>query len=501
MKIYMDKDKLKDKEYIKNIRKTDSVIIDGNVTKEYTAESKKLKIHSKDKSIDMELLSSYHQMLGAGKETLVAEIKLNDWKNKDNLFDELGFYDRKNWNKKDKQFIFKWCEEKTITMELPADFPEQARDNKMFEKIVGDWDNATEFTKLSELPHKDIRIGIFTEAIIGEKIEWLPTIDGFDIYEWADYDITELEVLGHDSAFPYENSLVKIDDTHFILAYRGDSNHGYIKTFSIDGSYEITQEDVLEYDTVQSYENSLVKIDDTHFILAYRGADHDGFIKTFSIDGNYDITQLQVLEHDIVAGLYNSLVKIDATHFILAYRGDAGDGYIKTFSINGSYEITQLQVLEHDTDYSSDNSLVMIDTTHFILAYTGTDTDGYIKTFSIDGSYEITQEDVLEHDIASGRFNSLVMIDTTHFILAYAGSDHTYDGYIKIFSIDGNYDITQEDSSKHDAVYAIANSLVMIDTTHFILAYAGTDGFDGQIKTFSVEEAVTANTGAFFQLF
>ena len=38
--------------------------------------------------------------------------------------------------------------------------------------------------------------------------------------------------------------------------------------------------------------NSLVKIDDTHFILAYTGTDNDGFIKTFSIDGSYNITQI-----------------------------------------------------------------------------------------------------------------------------------------------------------------------------------------------------------------
>ena len=222
----MDKDKLKDKEYIKNIRKTDSVIIDKGVTKEYKADNKNLKIHSKDKSIDMELLSSYHQMLGAGKETLIAEIKLNDWTNKDNLFDELGFYDRKNWNKKDKQFVLKWCEEKSIKIKLPADFPDEARDNKLFEKKVGDWDNAIEFSRLDELPHKDIRIGIFTETTSGEKIEWLPTIDDFDIHEWSTYDVTELDFLVQEAGLTRYNSLVMIDSTHFILSYEH-----YIKTF------------------------------------------------------------------------------------------------------------------------------------------------------------------------------------------------------------------------------------------------------------------------------
>ena len=76
-----------------------------------------------------------------------------------------------------------------------------------------------------------------------------------------------------------------------------------------------------------------MKIDDTHFILAYRGPDDDGFIKTFSIDSSYNITQISSLEHDTDNGSHNSLVKIDDTHYILAYTGLDGDGFIKTFFV------------------------------------------------------------------------------------------------------------------------------------------------------------------------
>jgi hypothetical protein len=50
-------------------------------------------------------------------------------------------------------------------------------------------------------------------------------------------------------------------------------------------AYEITEIDSLEHDTVNATYNSLVKIDATHFILAYSGVDGDGFIKTLSIMG------------------------------------------------------------------------------------------------------------------------------------------------------------------------------------------------------------------------
>jgi len=337
-------DQLQNKEFIENIRKTDSVIIEREFTKIYNTKEKKLIINNENQTIDLELLSSYHKMLPAGESVLIAEIKLKDWQGKDNLFDELGFYDRKNWNKEDKKFTLKYCEEKIIQMEFPSDFPEEAKDNTLFEKVVGDWDNAVEFTKLSELPHKDIRIGIFTKTILGEKIEWLPTIDGFNIYEWAAYDVSELNSIEHDTAQGTDNSLVMIDSTHFILAYTGTGSDGYIKTFSIDGSYAITELSSLEHDADLGQHNSLVMIDNTHFILAYMSDVYPylGYIKTFSIDGSYAITELSSLEHDTAFGYYNSLVMIDGTHFILAYAGedtDAGttyDGFIKTFSVEGA---------------------------------------------------------------------------------------------------------------------------------------------------------------------
>ena len=100
----------------------------------------------------------------------------------------------------------------------------------------------------------------------------------------ATYDITQLKTLEHDTATGAHNSLVKIDDTHYILAYTGSSNHGFIKTFSIDGSYNITQLKTLEHDTDNGQYNTLVKIDDTHFILAYTRPDADGFIQTFFVE-------------------------------------------------------------------------------------------------------------------------------------------------------------------------------------------------------------------------
>ena len=320
--------------FVEAARTIDSEVEKNGFVKNYASGSRSVKIEKNDKSslIDMSLTSGYKMMVGAGESVRVATIRLTDWTGKEDLFDALDFYDRNDRKKMEKTFTLKYAEDKTFTRTEPI--PDSIGKEVSVDVVHPDWENAVEFKSLNDLPSKDITIGIYTETILDEKVEWVPTIDGFDVYEWADYDVSEIDSLEHDTYAIY-NSLAKIDSTHFVMAYTGSGEDGFIKTFSIDGSYDnITQIDSLEHDTDRGTGNSLVMIDSTHFILAHAG-DGAGFIKTFSIDGSYDnITQIDSLEHDTVNGTYNSLVKIDSTHFILAYTGSGDDGYIKTFSVD-----------------------------------------------------------------------------------------------------------------------------------------------------------------------
>jgi len=172
-------------------------------------------------------------------------------------------------------------------------------------------------------------------------------------------------------------------------------------------------------------------------MLAYTGDGADGIIKTFTIDGSYNITQTYSLTHDATRAQYSSLVQLDATHYMLAYgENDTYDGWVKTFSIDGSYNIAEIDSLEHETAGAEGfgvNSLVKIDATHSMLAYAGSNEDGYLKIFTLDGSYDITETSSLEHDTTTVNYNSLVKIDATHFILAYMGADN--DGFIKMKTV------------------------------------------------------------------
>ena len=145
--------------------------------------------------------------------------------------------------------------------------------------------------------------------------------------------------------YTYYHSLVQMNVLNYALAYSGLNADGYIKTFAIsaDGS-SITNKHTIEHDNKRGYHNSLVKIDDDTYALAYQDDDEDGYIKTFTIpaDGSA-ITEVDSLEHDTEYATYNSFVKVDDDTYALAYNGGktsvggsthSGDPYIKTFNIS-----------------------------------------------------------------------------------------------------------------------------------------------------------------------
>lgn len=306
--------------------------------------------------------------------------------------------------------------------------------------------------------------------------------------------ITEVDNLEHDSVNGTYNSIVQIDATHYIVAYKGSGTTGQIVTFSIDADGgNITEIDQLQHEGTFCEWNSLIKIDATHFALAYEGASSRGRIKTFSIDGSYGtITELDSLQHDATQTEYNSLILIDSTHFALAYAfGGTTSGKIKTFSIDGSHVITEMNSLTHNSGRSQWNSLVLIDSTHFILAYAGIDVDGFIKTFSIDGSFVITEIDELEHDTSEGSRNSLVLIDSTHFILAYRGTVDS-DGVITTFSIDGSHIITKIDSIVFESNFN-PGSLAKLDSTNFAAIFTGS--FEVPVVLFSIDGGFNITEG------
>ena len=154
----------------------------------------------------------------------------------------------------------------------------------------------------------------------------------------------------------------------------------FILTFLLIWHVNLYAQVRIEHDTSMGLENSVLQIDSDTYLVAHRGNSEDGFIKTFTVpaDGS-SITQVTSLEHDTNYGYYNSLVHVTGNIYALAYTGNGNDGFIKTFNIptDGS-SITQIASLEHDTDRGEHNSLVQVDSDTYVLAYAGNGYDGFI---------------------------------------------------------------------------------------------------------------------------
>jgi hypothetical protein len=126
-----------------------------------------------------------------------------------------------------------------------------------------------------------------------------------------------------------------VDGTHFVLAHGETTALGYTVTFSCDANGDnITYRDLDNHEVGAYNYSGGCKIDGTHFMIAYQGSSNDGFVKTFSVDGIWLITFIHSLEFDTTFASYCDLVQIDSTHYLLVYVDTNGDGQAKTILLS-----------------------------------------------------------------------------------------------------------------------------------------------------------------------
>ena len=150
----------------------------------YNSLTKEILIEDEDDIIIKMRLTSPYVVFGlvASDDTKVAEFYLEDWKDgKINLVDTINFYDiNDDYKPIDRDFRFKW---ENITRKCVK---ENASAEICFEEY-----NWVEFEFLDELPHKNIKISLWANTEVTEEIEWVPTLEGFEIFQWAAWNISD----------------------------------------------------------------------------------------------------------------------------------------------------------------------------------------------------------------------------------------------------------------------------------------------------------------------
>ena len=160
-----------------DLRTKNSVEIKDGITKEYISDEKRV-LFSDDKEVllNLQLESDYEVVVfGWNDMDLIAWFMLENFSGI-NFVDNVKFYDVNNdYEELIKDYTFKYKIENPIV---------NCSNNESGEGVCffKEWES---FSLLSELPSKNIQIGLFTDIVAGDKIEWIIEKDGFDIPEWA----------------------------------------------------------------------------------------------------------------------------------------------------------------------------------------------------------------------------------------------------------------------------------------------------------------------------
>lgn len=142
-----------------------------------------------------------------GEDRLVAEFTINNFYNYSDVFNDMDFYDIKNGMKKfNREFNYKYktfydvnvseyetiCSEREIWNEINKTFGTEKYDcyqNKTGSHIEQrfDW---LDFDEKAKLQKGKITLGIFTNVEPNENIEWIPTLFGVKIDDFAGWNET-----------------------------------------------------------------------------------------------------------------------------------------------------------------------------------------------------------------------------------------------------------------------------------------------------------------------
>jgi type II secretory pathway pseudopilin PulG len=186
-------------------------------------------------------------------------------------------------------------------------------------------------------------------------------------------------------------ALANVDNVHHLCAYSvGTSGGGLATILTVDTVLKTVVREVgfFEFDTRQGMHNELQKIDQNHYLSAYRGWGEKGNTLILTVDtGTWTIGKGTTILYDTKSE-YPALAWIAGDDWLLAYSGqrqsepDIGKAMVLTVN-------TQTDSVATGTDYIHDDAegvspaLSKVDDSHFLCAYEGERNDGFATILTI----------------------------------------------------------------------------------------------------------------------
>ena len=169
-------------------------------------------------------------------------------------------------------------------------------------------------------------------------------------------------------------ALTRIDDTHYLCAYEGNSDDGWAVVLTVNPSnWTITKSLPFEFNIVKGKRPALAAIDSTHFLCVYEGDKYLGWATVLTVDpANWTLSQGPPFTFNTVKAKTPALVRMDSKRYVCVYEGDGDDGWSTVLQVNtDNWTISQTESYEFDPAKCKTPALVQIDTGHYLCTYTG----------------------------------------------------------------------------------------------------------------------------------
>ena len=330
----------------------------------------------------------------------------------------------------------------------------------------------------------------------------------------TDYILTQL---GRVSAIAFSTnivsslSLIHLTNSYYILVYldygSAEAHLNYI--YVNPSTYALYIFDTLPivYDsTNETYaaESHLVKIDSTHFFLAFSGVPDDptytanGWIMTFLVSHSNmsKIDEQKYRDYKDTSPYYGvytcGAVKLGTYTYAVTwkrnyYYASSSDGTLMSqiITLNSSNYVTSTgtqTTISTDTDstYILADSLRITDT-NFIIAYTKDSNALSVKSLSVSRS-TISSEDDTTINISGGWFPSLIALSDGYVMIHY--KDNSSYSAVRVFQVDSSMEFANIGTANASRAYCsnAKTELVLINDQNYIVAYTGTSS-DGYVRT------------------
>jgi len=240
-------------------------------------------------------------------------------------------------------------------------------------------------------------------------------------------------------------SLLKITDNVCAIASWTPTDGGILRTVEISPTGKITYTGkIVTYDSAASStdprEPYLAHVMGDTYVLAYRGNSAHGILKTFTITSTGDISYTgHMVEFDATAGYEPSLAQVSEHVFVVAYRNSNSWGVAKTYNVssNGSIAWTgKSKIFEQTSELCFNPWIIYGEDDMYIIAYsTKNNAKGYVITLRINPNGAIDpqlglrkQFFVLGPNPAVCFFPIIIRVGEQLYAISFTGANHQ--GYL-----------------------------------------------------------------------